>query len=82
MLTIEIPTDDPLKMVWAIRQKQYDETKQMTNEEQREYTRQKCEAFYSRMVGTPQPAEMVKDERNGQLEKNVSARLFRCGHAK
>ena len=45
MKTIEIPTDDPLKMVWAIREKIYEETKGMTPEEESEYSRKKVEEF-------------------------------------
>jgi len=33
MKTIDIPTDDPLKMIWAVREKIYEETKDMTDEE-------------------------------------------------
>ena len=32
-------------MVWAIREKIYEETKDMTPEEEREYTRKQSEAF-------------------------------------
>ena len=45
MKTIEIPTDDPVKMVRAIRDKQYEETKNMTREERLEYRRKKVEEF-------------------------------------
>lgn len=49
MKTIEIPTDDPVKMVRAIRDKHYEETKDMTPEQRREYYRQKTESFDRRM---------------------------------
>lgn len=45
MTTIEIPTDDAVKMVRAIRDKHYEETKNMTPEEIREYRRKKVESF-------------------------------------
>ncbi len=45
MSTIEIPTDDPVKMVRAIRDKRYEETKNMTPEEKNEYHRKKLEEF-------------------------------------
>ncbi len=45
MQTIEIPTDDPVKMVRAIRDKRYEETKNMTRDERMEYRREKLEAF-------------------------------------
>jgi hypothetical protein len=56
MKTIEIPTDDPLKMIWAIREKIYEETKDMTDEEEREYTRKKVESFQRRLAAA-QPDE-------------------------
>ena len=45
MKTIEIPTDDPVKMVRAIREKRYEETKNMTREERAEYSRKKLDEF-------------------------------------
>jgi len=39
MKTIDIPTDDPLKMIWAVREKIYEETKNMTDEEWSAYLR-------------------------------------------
>ncbi|MCL2347067.1 MAG: hypothetical protein FWC50_02280 [Planctomycetaceae bacterium] len=45
MKSTDIPTDNPLEMVWAIREKIYEETKDMTPEEEREYTRKQSEAF-------------------------------------
>jgi len=45
MTTTETPTNDPLKTLWAIREKIYEETKDMTDEEEREYSRKKVEAF-------------------------------------
>ena len=41
----DINSDNPLEMVWAIREKIYEETKDMTPEEEREYTRRQSEAF-------------------------------------
>lgn len=49
MKTIEIPTDDPVKMVRAIRDKRYEETKNMTREERSEYSRKKVEEFKKQM---------------------------------
>lgn len=45
MKTIDIPTDDPLQMVWAIREKIYEETKNMTPEEESEYSRKQVDEF-------------------------------------
>ena len=45
MKTIEIPTGDPVKMVRAIREKRYEETKNMTREERAEYSRKKLDEF-------------------------------------
>ena len=45
MKTIEIPADDPVKMVRAIREKRYEETKNMTREERAEYSRKKLDEF-------------------------------------
>lgn len=45
MKTIEIPTDNPVKMIWAIREKHYEETKNMTPDEKSEYTRSKVVLF-------------------------------------
>ena len=45
MKTIEIPTDDPVKMMRAIREKRYEETKNMTREERAEYSRKKLDEF-------------------------------------
>ena len=39
MKSIEIPTDNPLEMIWAVREKIYEETKDMTSEEWSEYLR-------------------------------------------
>jgi len=41
----DINSDNPLEMVWAIREKIYEETKDMTPEEDREYTRKQSEEF-------------------------------------
>lgn len=42
---VKAPPDDPVKMVRAIRNKHYEETKNMTTEQRREYDRQKTESF-------------------------------------
>jgi hypothetical protein len=44
MQVIEIPTNDPVKMFRAIRNKLYEDTKNMTWEERDEYNRQKEES--------------------------------------
>ncbi len=54
MQTIEIPTNDPVKMVRAIREKHYQETKDMTPEERREYRRKKAESF-DRLMANVKP---------------------------
>jgi hypothetical protein len=43
MSTIEIPTDDSVKMVRAIRQRHYEETRYMTADEKTKHDRQKVE---------------------------------------
>ncbi len=48
MKTIEIPTDDPVKMVRAIRDKHYEETKNMTREERDAYYQKKVMSFENR----------------------------------
>ena len=40
MKTIDIPTDDPLKMIWAVREKIYEETKDMTDAQWSAYVRE------------------------------------------
>jgi len=49
MKSIEIPTDDPLEMIWAIREKMYEETKDMTSEEWSAYLREAME-WYEREI--------------------------------
>ena len=49
MKTIDIPTDNPLEMVWAIREKIYEETKDMSWEEYGEYLRRHCESFEKKL---------------------------------
>ncbi len=49
MKTIEIPTDNPLEMIWAVRAKIYEETKDMSKEEYGEYLRQHSEAFNKKL---------------------------------
>lgn len=45
MKTTEIPTDDPLEIVWAVREKIYEDTKDMTHEEFSEYLQESSEWF-------------------------------------
>ena len=49
MSTIEIPTEDSVEMVRAIRNKHYVETLHMTEEEKTLYYRRKAESFARRM---------------------------------
>lgn len=71
MKTIEIPTDDPLKMIRAIRDKHYEETKHMTLEERDEYIQEKADAFYRRMEQTPLPDESVFPFLHGEKNKSL-----------
>ena len=41
----DINSDDPLEMIWAVREKIYDETKGMTREERTELLRKAAEKF-------------------------------------
>ena len=50
MSTIEIPTDDAVAMVRAIRDKMYEETKNMTPEEKQEYGRKRLESVRQKMA--------------------------------
>jgi hypothetical protein len=45
MKSTEISTDNPLEMIWAIREKIYEETKEMTSEEWSNYLREATEWF-------------------------------------
>lgn len=45
MKTIDIPTDDPLKMIWAVREKIYDETKEMSTEQWNDYVQKGVDEF-------------------------------------
>ena len=49
MSLIEIPVDDSVAMVRAIRDKHYEETKHMTYDEKMAYYEKKAEAFQRRM---------------------------------
>ena len=49
MTTFDIPTNDGVDMVRAIRDMFYEETKNMTPEEKREYRRKKLEDAHQRM---------------------------------
>jgi len=48
--TIEIPTNDGVAMARAIRDKMYEETKNMTTEEKREYSRKRLESVRRKMA--------------------------------
>lgn len=61
MKTIEIPTDDSLQMVWAIREKIYEETKDMNHEEYRAYLRKHVESFEQRLAALAEE-ERQRDE--------------------
>ena len=50
MSTIEIPTDDAVAMVRAIRDRHYEETKHMTTEEKRAYDRKRYEEAKKQMA--------------------------------
>ena len=59
MKSIEIPTDNPLQMIWAVREKIYDETKDMTSVEWSEYLRkanERCELEIQRIRAEKQAA--------------------------
>jgi len=56
MSEIEIPTDDGVAMVRAIRDKVYEETKNMTHDEKREYHRKRLEEA-RRIMKEVDPAE-------------------------
>ena len=57
MKTIEIPTDDGVAMVRAIRDKMYEETKHMTPEEKWEYDSKQLERARERLAATkPDPS--------------------------
>jgi len=49
MTTIDIPTDDGVAMIRAIRDRFYEETKNMTPEEKREYERKQLADARQRM---------------------------------
>ena len=44
-----IDSDNPLEMIWAIREKIYEETKDMTREERSNYLREATDWFESEM---------------------------------
>lgn len=50
MKTIDIPTDDPLKMIWAVREKIHDETKNMSTEQWSDYLREANERVLAKMA--------------------------------
>lgn len=41
----DIHSDDPIEMVWAVREKMYEETQNMTPEEFSRYIRKEADAF-------------------------------------
>lgn len=41
--------DEAMKFLWEIRERNYEETKNMTPEEESEYTRKKVESFHRRL---------------------------------
>lgn len=45
MKSTDIPMDNPLQMIWAVREKIYEQTKNMTKEEWLEYLRKTNEQF-------------------------------------
>ena len=49
MTTIKIPTDDPLKIVRAIREKIHEETKEMSNEEFSQRLRKHADSFEKKL---------------------------------
>lgn len=53
----DIPTDDPIKMIRAIREKIYEEIKEMTPEERIDRTRHHCNDFYNRTGGHPKTSD-------------------------
>lgn len=50
MKTIDIPTDDPLKMIWAVREKIHDETKNMTDEQWSDYLHEANERVLAKLI--------------------------------
>ena len=57
MQTIEIPTDDAVAMVRAIRDRHYEETKDMTPEEKWEYDQRRLERGRQKLAATkPDPS--------------------------
>ncbi|MDR3108207.1 MAG: hypothetical protein LBU65_00770 [Planctomycetaceae bacterium] len=62
MFVIEIPTNDPVKMFRAIRNKLYEDTKNMTWEERDEYNRQKEDAC--RRLAVQRRVEREREEKN------------------
>ena len=59
MKSIEVPTDNPLKMIWAVREKIYEETKDMTEAEWDAYvheSNERAEAAIARIRAEKQAA--------------------------
>ena len=59
MKSTEIPTDNPLEMIWAVREKIYEETKDMTEAEWDAYiqaSNDRAEAILARIRAEKQAA--------------------------
>ena len=69
MKTRDIPTDDPLKMIWTVREKIYDETKDMTGEEWSQYLHCAEERVLSKLAHIK--AEEQKDITAGIVVKKI-----------
>lgn len=65
MKTIEIPTDNPLEMIWAVREKIYEETKDMSKEEFGRLLQEHSEAFEKKL-------EKVRAERLAREKESPS----------
>ena len=78
MQKYDIHSKDPLEMVWAIREKIYEETKHMTVEERMEYTeRQAAECRRKMQEINPDDYDLSflypKDENDEERKVDVSA---------
>ncbi|GHT41364.1 hypothetical protein FACS189443_3040 [Planctomycetales bacterium] len=61
---------DPVKLVWAIREQIYEETKDMTREEKRAYRQQAVDEFQNYM-NTHEPQPEVFEKAKGWFEKDI-----------
>lgn len=50
MKTIDIPTDDPLRMIWAVREKIYEDTKDMSTDQWNDYVQKGVDEFEREMA--------------------------------